>query len=141
SAARALVEERDHVLLVACIDDTVVGYASAHVEHRPETAFRYPRTSLCIQWMGVRASARRQGVGRALLRALRALAADRDIPALELEVWAFNVEASAFYKAVGFEAQRQVLSMELCGDIRAHTTMRSNEVEILAARSRGKICC
>jgi hypothetical protein len=38
SEVRALLESPDRVVLVACIDEEVVGYASAQVRHRADTA-------------------------------------------------------------------------------------------------------
>lgn len=112
SEVSALLLDPDWVVLVACLDEAVVGYASAQVRKRAETAIRYPRTTLYIHWMAVRAAARRQGVGRALMMATLEVARERGIPSIELDVWAFNTSARAFYEAVGFHAQRMILSFD-----------------------------
>ena len=118
TAVRELLDEPDRLVLVACVDSTVVGYASAQIQQRAETPFRYAGAALYLQWMGVRATSRRQGVGRALMDNLREDAARRGIPAMLLDVWAFNTEALAFYKAVGFHPQRHILACELDPDSR-----------------------
>lgn len=113
AAVRELLDEPDRIVLVACVDAVVVGYASANIERRAETPFRRSSVSLLVQWMGVRSTWRRKGVGRALITAVREVAATRGIVSLALDVWAFNSDAHAFYEAVGFRAQRHILSLEL----------------------------
>jgi GNAT superfamily N-acetyltransferase len=113
AAVRELLDEPSRVVLVACVDNDVVGYASANIERRAETSFRRSSVSLFVQWMSVRATWRRQGVGRALIAAMREAAAARGIASLALDVWDFNSDARAFYQAVGFRAQRHILSLEL----------------------------
>lgn len=115
AAVRELLDEPDRIVLVACADSVVVGYASAQIQRRAETAFRYSNVSLYVQWMGVRADWRRRGVGRALIKALREVAATHGVSSLALDVWAFNSDARAFYEAVGFRPHRHILSMDLDG--------------------------
>ena len=103
-------------MLVACAGDEPVGYASAQVQRRAETPFRHSMEHLSVHWMGVLAQWRRQGVGRALIDAMRAEAATRGLSAVTLDVWEFNTEARAFYEKVGFRPQRHILSMELDED-------------------------
>ena len=112
AAVRELLDDAERIVLVACADSDVVGYASARIERRAETPFRHSMASLCVQWMGVSSRWRRKGVGRALINALRDAAATRDVASLTLDVWAFNTDACAFYAAVGFRPLRQILSLE-----------------------------
>ena len=111
AAVRELFDEQDRIILVACVDATVVGYASAYLERRAETPFRHAATSLCIQWMGVRADWRRRGVGRSLIHAMGHAAVENGATSLLLDVWAANEDACAFYEALGFRSQRHILSM------------------------------
>ena len=113
AAVRELLRDHDRIILVACADTLVVGYASAQIQHRSETPFRHAQSALCLQWMGVRAGWRRQGVGRALVHAVRASAEGHGLAVLLLDVWNFNADARAFYESMGFQPQRHVLSLDL----------------------------
>ena len=44
----------------------------------------------------------RQGVGAALIAAVRAQAASRNVALLGLDVWSFNADAKAFFQRQGF---------------------------------------
>jgi ribosomal protein S18 acetylase RimI-like enzyme len=115
AAVRELLKDRDRIVLVACTDILVVGYASAQIQQRAETPFRHAQSALCIQWMGVHAEWRRKGVGLALVHALRDEAERHRLAVLVLDVWSFNADARAFYEAAGFHPQRHILSLELDG--------------------------
>jgi len=112
-AVREVIAASDWLMLVASDDRTVVGYASAQILGRDATPFRHPRLTLFVQAMGVATASRRRGVGRALVGGLRAAAAERGIGSITLDVWEFNAEARAFYEAVGFRAEQQMLSLTL----------------------------
>jgi ribosomal protein S18 acetylase RimI-like enzyme len=55
-----------------------------------------------LHQIGVRAAHRRQGVGAALIAAVRAAAASRNVALLGLDVWSFNADARAFFQRQGF---------------------------------------
>ena len=115
AAVRGLLQHPDWIFIVACVDTSVVGYASAQIQHRSETPIRRAESALFIHWIGVQADWRRQGVGRALIDAIRNAAERHGLGALLLDVWAFNADACAFYEAMGFHPQRQILSLDLNG--------------------------
>lgn len=127
AAVRQLLDEPGRLIFVGCVNGTVVAYASAQIQQRSETPFRYAGTALYIQWIGVRAASRRQGVGRALINILRDAAVTHGIPSVLLDVWAFNTEALTFYKAMGFHPQRHILALELDPTASAPHAARSNE--------------
>ena len=113
AAVRALLKDPEWIMLVATDGDEPVGYASAQLQRRADTPFRHPAELLCVHWMGVLAQRRRQGVGRALIDAMRAEAASRGVSTVTIDVWEFNAEARAFYEKVGFRPQRHILSMDV----------------------------
>ena len=80
--------------LVALDGDEVLGYAGLAANAPDET---------WIQNIGVRKSAQRRGIGRALLEALLAEAARRGADKVLLEVAVDNAPAQKLYAAYGFE--------------------------------------
>lgn len=74
-------------------------------------------TSLYIDEFCVGPRFRRRGVGRALMREIRRLGLALGAADIELNVWLFNEDALAFYRAEGFSAQQQRLELPLsCAD-------------------------
>ncbi len=110
---RELLNDPDWLVFVSELDAVVVGYVSAQIHRRAETPFRRSSVGLGVQWMGVRAAWRRQGVGRALIDAVKSTAAERGITSVFLDVWAFNTEAQSFYEALGFRPKRYILALDV----------------------------
>ncbi len=116
-------ELRDHVrtdltdplrgLAVAERDGKIVGYACLRRITRPETPCMHERDYLDIDEFGVDEGCRRQGVGTALVRFIRACAADRGIKRIESNMWEFNGTALRFYEAAGFETYRRYMEMKI----------------------------
>ena len=79
TAAAALLAQPDNLVFIAEVDSLPVGYAYAEVIHRPETAFNYADDLVYLHHISVRPSYRRQGVGRALMDAVRSAASERGI--------------------------------------------------------------
>ncbi len=91
SALADMLEKSDHILLVADKDGELAGYVCAYTVCRESD----------ILTVAVTPSARRCGIGRALLTALAdALAGESD--AIFLEVRESNAPARALYASMGF---------------------------------------
>ena len=91
SAFAAMLEKQDHLLLVAAKDGAPVGYVCAYTVCRESD----------VLTVAVSPSARRCGIGRALIDALiQALQGASD--ALFLEVRTSNAPARALYTSLGF---------------------------------------
>lgn len=103
-------------MLVADIDGIPVGYAYAKVLDRPETQLSPSYRMLFITEIGVRATHRRRGVGRALIEAVRSAATDSGIEFVALDVWAFNSAAHAFFRHCGFDPYRHYLKVAASHD-------------------------
>ncbi len=91
---------------LAEIDATPVGYVFA-VERETEAnpvcfAYRW----LELDQIGVRASERRRGIGRALIERVFAHARTLGYERVELNTWAFNREAHRAFEALGFAPRR-----------------------------------
>jgi ribosomal protein S18 acetylase RimI-like enzyme len=102
TAAAALLAQPDNLVFVAEVDSRPVGYAYAQVVHRPETAFSYAEDLVHVHHISVRPSHRKQGLGRALLDAVRSAASERGMTVLTLDVWTFNEDARSFFRRQGF---------------------------------------
>ncbi len=78
--------------------------ASAYVEirRRPENGFRFANDAVYLHHLSVRPAEQRRGIGRALMVAVRALAAAEGIAHVELDVWTFNDRARRFFAQQGF---------------------------------------
>lgn len=80
----------------------MLGYVSVLVRERPDNPFCPARTWWEIDQIGVRATHRGTGVGRALIEAVAATAAEHGIAELELCSWAFNESAHRAFERAGF---------------------------------------
>jgi ribosomal protein S18 acetylase RimI-like enzyme len=101
-AAAAIIANPANLVFMAEVDAVPGGYAYAEVVSRPETPWRYAYEMVYLHHIGVRAERRRQGVGAALLDAVRAVAESRGIDLVTLDTWTFNEEARAFFRRQGF---------------------------------------
>jgi ribosomal protein S18 acetylase RimI-like enzyme len=97
----ALLANPYNLVLVAEIGAEPVGYVYASLTRHTETPWRYAYDMVYVHQIGVRATHRRRGVGAALLAAVRAEAASRNVALLGLDVWSFNAEARAFFQRQG----------------------------------------
>jgi GNAT superfamily N-acetyltransferase len=102
AAAAALLAQPDNLVFIAEDAAAAVGYAYAEVCRLPETPFRYAYEMIYLHHMSVRPDHRRQGVGTALLGAVRSAGKDLRIDLLALDVWSFNARARAFFHRHGF---------------------------------------
>ena len=100
------------LFLVATRDGAVAGYARAELLDTPASPHKLASRTLRLHELAVSPAQRRLGVGRALLQAVRTLAAERDATGVSLMVYAFNAEARAFYAREGFAPLQELLD---CG--------------------------
>ena len=100
--AAALLAMPSSIVFLAKRDAMAVGYAYAEVVSQPETAWRHAQAIVYVHQIGVRAEQRRQGIGTALLAAIRAEAERLGITTVALDVWTFNESARAFFRRQGF---------------------------------------
>jgi ribosomal protein S18 acetylase RimI-like enzyme len=100
-AVRTLLAESRTILLVADVGSTPAGYVYAEVVRRPETPFHFAYEMIYVHHISVGTDFRKQGVGRALLDAVRNAGAELGIATLALDVWTFNAEARGFFRRYG----------------------------------------
>jgi len=118
---RDLIDGPHATILVADSQSALLGLATAIVRSVPASQVVRARRFVEIDNLAVSASARRQGVGRALMEAAIAWAQRRGIGGVELGVHDFNADAIAFYEALGFQTQRRRMTI----DARAALPQRS----------------
>ena len=116
--ALQLLEQGDEAqgLLVAEREGELVGYLVARVHDTPEDPLLVRRRRAHVEDMMVAATARRQGVGRALVEAAARLSRERGAKCVLLTVWQGNEGAEAFYRSIGFEPLSCVLELPLRED-------------------------
>lgn len=113
---------RDHVyeqfdserfdVLVALVDGAVAGFATVQFVRRPEGPYTLPLDYYHVEEFGVDAAHRRKGVATALVDYMKADARAKGFPRIELDAWAFNQGAIAFYEGAGFKQFRLFFEME-----------------------------
>jgi aminoglycoside 3-N-acetyltransferase I len=94
-----VLAQRTFWVVAACDGDAVVGGLTAHV--LPMT--RTESSELFIYDLAVRADRQREGIGRQLIAATRALATAAGITTVLVPADVDDTEALAFYRAVGGE--------------------------------------
>jgi ribosomal protein S18 acetylase RimI-like enzyme len=102
SAAAELLAKPANFVFVAEVDSLPVGYAYAEVVHRAETPFSYADDLVYLHHISLRPSCRKQGLGRALMDAVRSAASGMGITVFALDVWTFNEDARSFFRRQGF---------------------------------------
>jgi ribosomal protein S18 acetylase RimI-like enzyme len=108
--AEAWLGQANVHVLVATEEVEPIGYLRAEVFDRPERELMQARRMLYFDQIAVKESARGQGHGKRLIAAGVALARELGIGIVELDVYAFNAEARAFFISQGFAPQRERLS-------------------------------
>lgn len=99
-------------LYVARQENGVVGYAAIKIRDYDWVGM-VPRRILIVDELCVSRAHRRQGIGMAMMAALRELAKTESCTGLQLGVYPQNREAVAFYEACGFSLQSVTMSQNL----------------------------
>ena len=105
--------ENPNDVIVALLDGEVCGFATVQEIHRPESPYTLARAFYRVEEFGVDARFRRRGVATALVDYMKRDARARGFDRVELDVWAFNDGALAFYEAAGFSCYRRYMELNL----------------------------
>ena len=100
-------------VLVALLDGTVCGFAAVQYLVKPLSPYNLERNIYRVEEFGVDERFRRRGVGAALVGFLKTDAKKKGYGKIELDMWAFNDSAYAFYRAMGFETFRRYMELNL----------------------------
>ena len=107
--AEAWLAQPNTYVLLALRDGEPIGYLRAEVYDRPERELMHARRMLYFDQIAVKEAAHGEGHGKRLIAAGVDLARDLRIEIVELDVYAFNAKARAFFLSQGFQPQRERL--------------------------------
>ena len=100
-------------VIVAAEGAEILGFAVVQYVHRPEGPYTLPLDYYHVEEFGVDPVHRRRGIATALVAYMKADAKARGFTRLDLDVWAFNDSALAFYEAAGFTTYRRYMELEV----------------------------
>ena len=103
----------DSDIIVAAVDGVIAGFATVQYIRRPETPYSLARDFYRVEEFGVDTAYRRQGVATALVDYMKRDAREKGFDRVELDAWAFNEGALAFYKSAGFRTYRYYFEMDV----------------------------
>lgn len=109
---QAFLAEPEKFFFIASEDGEDVGYLFAKVEELPEDARQPGRRWVYIHHISVKPAYQQHGHGERLIAAAKALAQDRGISTVALDVWAFNDKAHNFFERQGFSVFNYRMWME-----------------------------
>lgn len=109
----AAFDDADSDVVVALAEGEIVGFATVQYIRRPESPYCLARDFYRVEEFGVDARHRRQGVATALVDYMKADARAKGFGRIELDVWAFNEGALAFYESAGFQTYRRYMEMNI----------------------------
>ena len=106
-------DDENSDVIVALADDDIAGFATVQYIRRPESPYCLARDFYRVEEFGVNAQYRRRGVATALVEYMKRDAREKGFDRIELDVWAFNEGAIAFYDAAGFRTYRRYMEMDI----------------------------
>lgn len=109
----SMLGEDSDILIAREDGGRIVGFALIRCQNTPEYPSFIPRRYTMLLDLAVDESHRRQGVGRALLEAVKAWARDKGAEFVELGVLSENLPAIGLYEDFGFIERRRVMELEL----------------------------
>lgn len=101
-----LLQAADRPVLVAAMDDMVVGYAFLLVEDHQFDPVLQARRTVYIDDLCVDEAHRGEGIGKALYNAALNFAKEQGAYNVTLNVWAKNENALTFYEKMGLKPQK-----------------------------------
>ncbi len=113
SMIRDWLADASHYIYVGYLAGQAIGYIYAEVRYQPETSSRYAMESIYIHHISLKPEYQAKGYGEKLMDAVKALAQEKGISKIALDVWSFNAKAKAFFKKQGFENYNERMWLEL----------------------------
>lgn len=91
----------DNLNLVYDYNSKIIGVMIANIIYIPSNSIIKERKICFIDSLAVHENNRRQGIGISLYKKLKEEIKDKNIDAIELNVWGFNENAIKFYESLG----------------------------------------
>jgi diamine N-acetyltransferase len=110
---RSFTDQQNKVILVAESEANVVGVAMLELKKNPHYEALVTRTYAYMNELAVAPTSWRQGIGTRLYEASLEWAQDHGASSLELNVWAFNARAIAFYESLGMSTLNRTMAVPL----------------------------
>ncbi len=104
-----LNSDQNIALLVAEVNDNIIGFVHAVIRDSPAIPVLVPRRHVFVDSICVKSAYRGSGVGQMLMSEIHEWANGKNAIAIELNVFEFNQAAIAFYQQLGYE----VLSLRM----------------------------
>ena len=108
---RELLEDPKSEILIAKVNEEVVGFAVMELNESPLFDSLIPRKFAYINDFGIKNSYQRKGIGKILFEACLEWSKSNDAASLDLNVWEFNKKAIAFYKSFGMESSSRKMTL------------------------------
>ena len=105
---RESIADKDILVLKAQIEGVVVGYVIVYFNTYPSKYFCFNKRAF-IGSIGVDKNYKRQGVGKALLKAVENRVKKRNIYVVEVDYYSFNTAAEVLYKCCGYKEKKRYM--------------------------------
>jgi len=103
----------DYHFFTAEVDGETIGYVCFQERVSEANAFRQAVRTLYVHQISINPGAKRQGYGRLIMEEVERYAVAHGFPSIELDYWAVNEVAAAFYEQIGFQPKRQFVIKHL----------------------------
>lgn len=113
SRFRDFLAGEDVLAFVAEAEARPVGYVTATIHRSPGGVLTRPRSFAFVEHIAVDPEHAREGIGAALVEAVRAAGKDAGCTSVLTDVWDFNKTALAFFDGLGFVPMRHWLERSL----------------------------
>ncbi len=104
-------ESDKDLVIAAAMEEEIVGFALIKMAEIKDHPVKPDQLIYHVEEFGVDENHKRMGIGRKLMHFIREDAKRRGYKRVDLDVWAFNKNALAFYESIGFETFRRYVEL------------------------------
>lgn len=108
-----LIGKPDHHFILIQLKATPIGYIWFEEKVSEANAFRHAVQTVYIHHMSIDSAYQRNGYGRLVMAWVEDWAKAHHFESVELDYWAVNEQAAAFYEELGFLPKRHIVSKSL----------------------------
>lgn len=113
SSIEQTLNDESSTILIAEINNRIVGYALLQKRIRPKFVMMHERKCVYIDQVCVSEQYRNQGIFKQLLNVSKQLAKQWGLNRLELDVWSNNLDAKQSFLQSGFEPYNEKMKIDL----------------------------